>query len=345
MSTSQPLISIIVPIHNTESYIDECIKSILTQKFTDFELLLIDDGSTDSSLLRCNEFAAQDKRIRILSQPQSGVSAARNKGIEVAQGEWICFIDSDDQVEPNYLATFIEKGCLRKSCLNQQGWKILTDGICSVDCQYPDKFFTSKKLKIGIRHYKIINNNAPYSKLFNRELLNDIHLRFNTKLSIREDALFVYQYRSAVSEVKLISSNAYLYRKERNRISLSHQIHPYQQFVYLKETLPPVIAHFMDTFSLWEEDYPHKVYCMNKSTIILSGIKALYAHRVQRKERQHTLCELLGNDAYYADSHFQPLGLTKHLRKLYLYIPIPLLDITLYILLKSYYHFIYFQKF
>ena len=104
-----PLISVIVPVYNTEKYLHRCIDSILNQTFTDFELLLINDGSTDSSSAICDEYAEKDCRVRVFHKPNGGVSSARNLGLEKAQGEWITFCDSDDRVYPTWLQNFAEK--------------------------------------------------------------------------------------------------------------------------------------------------------------------------------------------------------------------------------------------
>ena len=97
-------VSIIVPVYNVEKYLQRCIESILTQTETDFELLLIDDGSKDKSGLICDEYAQKDKRVNVIHKENGGVSSARNLGIEKANGEWICFIDADDYVRQDFLS-------------------------------------------------------------------------------------------------------------------------------------------------------------------------------------------------------------------------------------------------
>ena len=97
------LVSVITPVYNTEKYLDECIGSILSQSMTDFELLLIDDGSTDGSGAICDRYAEKDKRIRVFHIPNGGVSAARNLGLDNARGEFVVFVDSDDRVTPDHL--------------------------------------------------------------------------------------------------------------------------------------------------------------------------------------------------------------------------------------------------
>lgn len=101
-----PKISVIVPVYNTEKYLHRCIDSILAQTFTDFELLLIDDGSKDNSGTICDEYAAKDSRVRVFHKENGGVSSARNLGLDNAKGEWISFVDSDDYTDSYFLENF-----------------------------------------------------------------------------------------------------------------------------------------------------------------------------------------------------------------------------------------------
>ena len=96
-----PKVSVIVPVYNAEKYLQECVDSILRQTLADLELILVDDGSTDSSPAICDRYAEQDARVKVIRQANAGLSAARNRGIEVAAGEWVAFVDSDDFVDKN----------------------------------------------------------------------------------------------------------------------------------------------------------------------------------------------------------------------------------------------------
>lgn len=102
------VISIVVPVYKVEAYLHRCVDSILAQSFTDFELILVDDGSPDNCGKMCDEYAEKDSRIRVIHQENGGLSAARNSGIDIAQGEWITFIDSDDWIHPDYLRVLFE---------------------------------------------------------------------------------------------------------------------------------------------------------------------------------------------------------------------------------------------
>lgn len=105
---STPKISVIIPVYKVEKYLHKCIESVLSQTYTDFELLLIDDGSPDNSGAICDEYAETDIRIRVYHKQNGGVSSARNYGLDHAMGEWIIFLDGDDMFLPNALSCFIE---------------------------------------------------------------------------------------------------------------------------------------------------------------------------------------------------------------------------------------------
>ena len=103
-----PIISVIVPVYNTEKYLSRCIDSILAQTFTDLELILVDDGSTDNSGNICDEYAAKDKRIRVIHQNNCGQGYARNAGLNVARGDYIGFLDPDDLISKDMFSHLIE---------------------------------------------------------------------------------------------------------------------------------------------------------------------------------------------------------------------------------------------
>lgn len=103
----RPLVSIIVPVYNVERYLNRCIKSIITQEYKELEIILVDDGSLDGCPLLCDKWAEQDKRIRVVHQANSGLSAARNTGLEMMSGEYIAFVDSDDYLDSRYVDSML----------------------------------------------------------------------------------------------------------------------------------------------------------------------------------------------------------------------------------------------
>ena len=103
-----PAISIIIPVYNAERYLSQCIESVIAQTFKDWEAILVNDGSKDGSLAICQEYASKDDRIRVIDKPNGGVSSARNKGLEMAQGDWITFMDSDDWLDSDAFEVYYD---------------------------------------------------------------------------------------------------------------------------------------------------------------------------------------------------------------------------------------------
>lgn len=137
-----PKISVIVPVYNVENYIEKCIESILSQTYTDFELLLINDGSSDKSGSICDAYMSKDQRIRVFHKKNAGVSMARNWGIKHSLGDWICFVDSDDWVENSYLEKFIENKELDGYTMVSQG--IMYDFVSRTNENFPFLFIQIK---------------------------------------------------------------------------------------------------------------------------------------------------------------------------------------------------------
>lgn len=184
-------VSVIVPVYNGEKFIEECIKNVLNQTLEEFELIIINDGSTDNTLDICKRNSEIDKKIRIINQENEGVSSARNKGIEQSNGEYICFVDCDDKIEDNYLEE------LYNTC-EENNVKISCCTIESIDNK--GNIISSRFMEDG--YYKKIDaldelfkfrglNWGPCGKLFHKSLIKG-NLKF-PNLHVYEDLSFVYK--------------------------------------------------------------------------------------------------------------------------------------------------------
>ena len=189
-------ISIIIPVYNTEQYLPRCIDSILSQSFTDYELLLIDDGSTDGSNALCDAYAEKDNRIRVFHKENGGVSSARNLGLKEAKGEWICFVDSDDELQPAGLQTMV-------------------DGISNeVDMVMAGIIDQNKALLMMYPSADMPYMGYPWGKLYKRNLVLERNISFNEHIRIKEDTLFVVEYLCGIQkQVCYISTPVYKYVK------------------------------------------------------------------------------------------------------------------------------------
>lgn len=199
------MISVIVPVYNTETYLDQCIKSILCQEYKDFELLLIDDGSTDSSYEICASFERTDERVRVIRQENQGQGAARNTGIENSRGEYITFVDSDDWIEPQLLKLLYEN--LKKydadiSCCLTYSSEDKTDFNAEDACIVKN---TQEAMSL-FAYNKDGFNHSPVAKLFKREVIAE-----NRFLVLRgfEDAGTVFKF--FINAKKVVSQKISLY--------------------------------------------------------------------------------------------------------------------------------------
>ena len=125
-------ISVIVPVYNVEKYLSRCVDSILNQTFTDFECILVDDGSPDNCGKICDEYAKKDKRVKVIHKQNGGLSDARNTGLDIAGGEYIYFLDSDDYVEYNLLEKLNDTICVCNAEMIVFGYKVENGGFHSV---------------------------------------------------------------------------------------------------------------------------------------------------------------------------------------------------------------------
>lgn len=226
-----PTISVIVPVYNTEKYLPRCIDSILAQTFTDFELLLIDDGSKDNSANICDEYAAKDQRVRVFHKQNGGVSSARNLGLDNAQGEWITFVDSDDWIECEYfsiLASSSESDIII-SYYVAEGW----NGW--VSNPFKDEIFKEENIRLFLNKY-LISCNVPWAKLIKRCIIEKCKIRFDTNISYGEDTLFIMDCLRYVKSIEINSSSKYHYDCTNNT-SLSKEIKDIDFYLTLIDTI------------------------------------------------------------------------------------------------------------
>lgn len=220
-----PKVSVIVPVYKTEKYVSKCIESILAQSFSDFELILVDDGSPDKSGTVCDEYAKRDTRIKVIHKANSGVSAARNTGLDVASGEWVTFVDSDDWVENDYIQEMVTSV------------KSDTDFIfCNRENINNVRIISRKELPatkilscLWINHY--LELSAPVSKLFKMSILKQNKIKFPHGIHMGEDAIFLLDYLSSCTgHIILLPNNSYQVLKLAD--SLSTKFYSYQDEYY-----------------------------------------------------------------------------------------------------------------
>ena len=214
-----PKISVIVPVYKVEKYIERCLESIRTQEFSGFEVIMIDDGTPDNSAAIAEDFARRDSRFCLYRQPNSGVGAVRNRGIMLAKGEYIAFVDSDDAIARNHLSVLYsaaEKAdadivCGSYYCCNEKGEGLRRSQLRKAKGVYPrDKIIGSAIRDVTIRSYL-------WNKLWRRSLFVDNGVSFPNRWF--EDSAVVPMMFYYAKTVAVISDSTYIYTCRNNSIT------------------------------------------------------------------------------------------------------------------------------
>lgn len=212
------LISVVVPIYNSRKNLRQCIESILAQTYSNFELILIDDGSSDDSFSICKEYEKLDERVRVFHQKNSGVGSARNKGIAESKGSYVMFVDSDDYLDTGMLQDGINhvgknedlyiSGTLMEFFDNE---KI----IRKEEYGGKEQNYTPRTLLENFDvDYPLLCIGGPCSKLFKTELLKNTNCYFDTEMSVSEDSLFCINYINSINTISFSSKCYYHYRRD-----------------------------------------------------------------------------------------------------------------------------------
>lgn len=203
----RPAVSVIVPVYNACATLERCIDSILSQSFTDFELILVDDGSTDSSGIICRSVAAEDSRMKVISKPNGGVSSARNAGLDSASGRYVAFCDSDDEVCTDWLKDMYEAA-------SDTGLAVCGYEICSAESpavKMSLEFRSDDKAEILQTLLKARLLQFVWNKLFARSVIEKSGLRFDETMRIFEDEYFVLGYLASSTDVVCVPVTGYRY--------------------------------------------------------------------------------------------------------------------------------------
>lgn len=278
MSGCTDLISIIVPVYNSEKYLEQCIESIINQTYKKLEVILVDDGSTDNSKKICDEYAQKDSRILAIHKENQGVSSARNVGIEKANGKYIYFADSDDYLDCSLITEMY-------SNFQENDVDVV---VCEYNCHNQNENVDNKlhymfdEKKISFQELVMNNDYMVYGYLWNKMFKKkDIKKFFNEKVHVKEDLLFLLMNYENNTLYSVIRKPLYNYRiydnstihKKGNLISLTS--------IYAEEWISRNInnqytinyknAFVSNYFNLWKECKDDK-YIINNKDLFLEFI-------------------------------------------------------------------------
>lgn len=272
------MISIIVPVYNAEEYIKKCLDSIVNQTYKDLEIILVDDGSPDSSGAICDEYAKNDSRIKVIHKENGGLSSARNAGLNVASGEYITFIDSDDYIEEDTISSVVdailqkqvEIVLIREKQVNQNGETTKIVG----DTPTNTTFYKEKEFLVELVLGKQIN--GACDKFYKRECIKD--LRFEEGRHHGEDMLFNVCYLSCVKNVGYVDSIKYSYVANENSIThASFNSHSVDN-IYFKDKV----------YNIVKESYPAYSGVLARRCFVarLTLLRLIYNSLKQKEQRE-----------------------------------------------------------
>lgn len=261
MSAHRPTLSIIVPVYNVEAYLCSCLDSITEQSYRDFELILIDDGSTDRSCRICDDYAAKDERIKVIHTKNEGASAARNRGIQLASGEYISFIDSDDWLNRNMYSIMIE-GIKKDDCdIIICGFVMhLKDNktaypACDTVCTAYD--FSKNVLDGGFL------NGCLWNKLYKRSIISS----FDTEMHLCEDLKFNFETSRNAKKCRYISDTLYHYNRTNPQSTLNSSSYWGDEFINNHEKLVISTAYDSELNSIAVKELLSSVFVMVDANI------------------------------------------------------------------------------
>lgn len=258
------LVSIIIPVYNSEEFIAKCIDSILAQSYNNWELLLINDGSTDNSGIICQEYSQKDKRIRYFEKENKGVSNTRNLGIKEAKGKWIIFADSDDLVSPHYISHLIKASDGDPYTHVIQGFKCIDENDKfkkRMDINYNNEKCNIDEIEPFLKKYNLINRVQIWGKLFSTDIIRTNNLYFNEKISLGEDAIFSHQYLLLSKRVILSKDSDYYYRNPYllNRDNLTRKSKSLEELYNLTLNYKILSLQLIDKLKIQDQIQRNKV--------------------------------------------------------------------------------------
>ncbi|WP_332021804.1 glycosyltransferase family 2 protein [Kaistella sp.] len=300
-------ISIIIPIYNAEQYLYDCLNSVLNQTYSGFEVILINDGSTDSSGKICDEYALEDTRVKVFHKENGGVSAARNLGISKSKGDWIAFVDSDDRILPQFLEELIGHVDPDTDAVMQGFKRINKDKEILVDC---GNHILMREINNAFlfEELRIFDFGFVASKLYKKSIVDNFSILFPEQTSHAEDLIFFLKYLFYSKKIRIQQIHNYEYFNRGDSLTSTFQKPEvyYYQYNLLKEVL--------------KEKYPEVYEDLHKNSkkifkslgqiqfaTLLKFLKSIYFHKYNKNDRINAMKLLQKDDFFIILLYFQQI--------------------------------------
>ena len=248
------LISVVVPAYNIDKYLSMCLDSVINQTFFNWELILVDDGSTDNTPYIADNYARQYSQIKVIHKENGGVSSARNIGLVNAVGEWITFIDGDDCISKDFFTIFA-------NLLSDENFDLFmgdveeidTDGHSFVEYGLQNCNVSTKEALV---QHKILRSGDLHGKFFKMNIIKKRNLQFSEQINYAEDGLFLDKYLSFCKQVYFSSKIVYSYKRNTN--GLSFKLNSFESEYLCYRELKKVLSHIAQKYNLSVQDLLHK---------------------------------------------------------------------------------------
>lgn len=265
-----PVVSILLPVHNTAPYLKRCLDSLKNQTYQDLEIIMINDGSQDESLAICEHYAREDSRFSVYSYPQSGISRTRNRALDVASGEYVMFVDSDDYVELDMVRMMMEEMTIRELDIVQCGFVMDFGPVPFYRLSAGHKTFSTTEAMHAIAAESWLNN-YPWGKLYKRSCFHNV--RFPEDKSRFEDTCTIFKALANAHRVGTIPNRFYHYAQRMgsltNCMDLETVYGMRQAYLYQKDMLKKLFPQ--EVFSFDQQLY-------NTDMVIIYTL-ILFCHR------------------------------------------------------------------
>lgn len=283
-------LSIIIPVYNTEKFLNRCVQSVVAQTYRDLEIILVDDGSVDDSPKICDEWAEKDHRIKVIHQKNGGASSARNVGIENATSEFIQFVDSDDYLQPNYSQNLMAE--------MQEDVDLVVAGIEVKDVKI-NRFLCPQKdetLEISSDQNKLLQLIAKdyfdysYNKIYRRSLITE---KFRVGQPLGEDRIFNLDYvRNIKNKIVMLKDCGYVYEYNPNSVTHQKRANLYQICLDVNKYLQ---KFFIDTFGTANHQEFYQLYLIDVYHCLVISDKSEIQSLAKQIENDGIFAELLKN--------------------------------------------------
>lgn len=288
-------ISVVLPVYNGEDFILRSINSILNQTFTDFELLIIDDGSKDNSGRICDEYAKKDNRIRVFHKQNGGVSSARNMGLDNAQGEWVTFIDSDDWIKPAFLEELISHVDERVDVVISYSETVTKNGVTKLDINGEGLVENTNFHELFTKYCMTINTTC-WAKLYRRELIESNRIRFDNRIKMGEDTVFLYTCLLKAKKIFVLNKTDYCYND--TPASLSKHIYLINNELACYNQISSIIIELINQKQISDQEALNKLYSII-AYYVVRVLESLYRNKISFSKRMKIIKSL---DYSYLDN-------------------------------------------